>query len=90
MKNKHFVTATFVSLALAIGLVGCGRSREEIENERKRLEMEEQAQRDLKRANQAIGEIGKKIGRKPPGLDLGLPPEKKDEPAPTQEPAKKP
>lgn len=78
-----------VLVAVAVALFGCGRSREEIERERKRLEMEEQAQRDLKRANEVIGEMGKKIGRKPPGLDLGLPPEKKAEPAPA-EPARKP
>lgn len=75
-------------LTSAAALAGCGRSREEIEHERKRLEMEEQAQRDLKLANKAISDIGKKIGRKPPGLDLGRPPEKKAEPVP--EPARKP
>lgn len=83
--NLIFTIAVFGS---AIALAGCGRSREEIEHERKRLEMEEQAQRDLKRANKAISDMGKKIGRKPPGLDLGLPSEKKAEPA--SEPVRKP
>ena len=85
---KSNLILAFVVFGAAIALTGCGRSREEIEHERKRLEMEEQAQRDMKRANKAISDMSKKIGRKPPGLDLGLPPEKKAETAP--EPARKP
>ncbi len=83
MKSKFI--SPLIILVSAVAFVGCGRSREDIERERKQLEMEEQAQRDLQRANKAISEIGKKIGRKPPGLDLGLPPEKKTEPVPSPE-----
>ena len=35
-------------------------------------------------------EVSKKLGRKPPTLDLGLPAEKKAEPAPASEPTHKP
>lgn len=86
---KNRFSLPIVVVAVAIALFGCGRSREEIERERKRIEMEEQAQRDVKRANEVIGEMGKKIGRKPPGLDLGLPAEKKAQPAPAES-ARKP
>ena len=55
-----------------------------------RLQLEEQAQRDLQKSNDAVNEVSKKLGRKPPTLDLGLPPEKKAEPTPPPEPAKKP
>lgn len=78
-----------VVLALLTGvIVGCGRSREEVELERKRMELAEQAQRDVQKASKAITEMNKKLGRKLEPLDLGLPPEKKTEPAP--QPAQKP
>lgn len=76
-----------VFLSAAV-LAGCGRSREEIDRERQRLELEQQAQRDLKKSNDAVNEVSKKLGRKPPPLDPALVPEKKAPPAP--EPARKP
>lgn len=88
MKNRF--SLTLVLLLVAGVASGCGRSSDEIERERLRIEAEKQAQRDMKKANEVIGEMGKKIGRKVPPLDLGLPPEKKAEPAPTLEPARKP
>ncbi|MDP3073767.1 MAG: hypothetical protein Q8N18_26015 [Opitutaceae bacterium] len=88
MKNR-FSIALVVFVASGL-LAGCGRSREELERERQRIEAEKQAQRDIQKANKVIGEMGKKIGRKVPPLDLGLPPEKKAESAPTAEPARKP
>lgn len=68
---------------LASNFVGCGPSvAERAAKERERLRLEEQAQRDAKKANEAITEMNKKLGRKPPELDLGVPIEKKPEPAP--------
>ena len=88
MKSRSSISLILV-VAVSV-LAGCGRSREEIERERRQIEAEKQAQRDLRTANEVIGEMGKKIGRKVPPLDLGLPPEKKSEPAPASEPARKP
>jgi hypothetical protein len=60
-------------LLLPCGLAGCGPSASErAAQERKRLELEEQAPRDAQKANQAITTMNKKLGRKPPELDLGL------------------
>ena len=74
---------TFMSLA---AFVGCGDPRQEQaakEHEQKRLEAEAQAQRDVQKANKAITEMGKKIGRPARSPDLNLPPEQKPpEPAP--------
>jgi hypothetical protein len=76
---------------LACAFVGCGPSKEERDaKERQRLLLEDQAQRDIQKSNDAVNEVSKKLGRKPPTLDLGLPPEKKAEPTPTPEPAPKP
>lgn len=72
-------------LILAAGLAGCGPSPEERRaREQKRFEQEEQAQRDLKRANEAITEMNKKLGRKPPTMDLNLPPGSPPQPAPEE------
>jgi len=76
-----------VSAVLAFTLAGCGPSKAEREaKERARLQQEEQAQRDAQKANEAITEMNKKLGRKPPALDLGVPvpSEKKPQPAPKQ------
>lgn len=78
-------------IVLACAFVGCGPSKAEREaKERQRLQLEEQAQRDIQKSNDAVNEVSKKLGRKPPTLDIGLPPEKKAEPTPPPEPAKKP
>ena len=74
-----------VSAVLAFTLAGCGPSKAEREaNERARLQEEEQTQRDAQKANEAITGMNKKLGRKPPALDLGGPTEKKPQPAPKQ------
>lgn len=67
---------------LSVGaLAGCGPSREEIQRrERLRLEAERKAQEEIRKSNEAVNEVSRKLGRKPPSLDLGLPPEKKDDP----------
>jgi hypothetical protein len=72
-------------LLLPCGLAGCGPSASErAAQEQKRLELEEQAQRDAQKANQAITTMNKKLGRKPPELDLGVTTATKIEPAPDQ------
>ena len=89
MKNKPFLFVFYIVLTCAF--VGCGPSKEERDaKERQRLQLEEQAQRDLQKSNEAVNEVSKKLGRKPPTLDLGLPPEKKPEPTPPPVPASKP
>jgi hypothetical protein len=89
MKTKPFISAFYIVLACAF--VGCGPSKEERDaKERQRLQLEDQAQRDIQKSNDAVNEVSKKLGRKPPTLDLGLPPEKKVEPAPPPDAAKKP
>lgn len=89
MKIKPFLAIFYVALACAF--VGCGPSKEERDaKERQRLLLEDQAQRDIQKSNDAVNEVSKKLGRKPPTMDLGLPPEKKAEPTPTPEPAPKP
>jgi hypothetical protein len=89
MKNKPFLFVFYIALACAF--VGCGPSKEERDaKERQRLQLEEQAQRDIQKSNEAVNEVSKKLGRKPPTLDLGLPPEKKTEPTPPPVPASKP
>ena len=71
---------------LAFTLAGCGPSKAERETkERARLQQEEQAQRDAQKANEAITGINKKLGRKPPALDLGVPMEKKPQSSPKQQ-----
>ncbi len=89
MKTKLIVFV--LCAASTCAFVGCGPSKEEREaKERQRLQLEEQAQRDIQKSNKAVEDVSKKLGRKPPTLDLGLPPEKKSEPAPPPEPAPKP
>ncbi len=81
---------SIVAVVIACAFTGCGKSREQAEREKQRLLLEEQAQRDIQKSNQAVNEVSKKLGRKPPTLDLGLPTEKKAEPAPASEPTRKP
>jgi len=80
-----------LSIALVLGTVGCGPSKAEREaKERERIELEERAQAEARKANEAITNNNKKLGRKPPALDLGVPQEKKPEPAPAPEKPKDP
>lgn len=86
MSTNPFI-ATVALVAVSVLLAGCGPSREEIEQrERVRLEQERKAQQAIQKSNDAVNEVNKKLGRKPPQLDLGLPPEKKDAPPPPELP----
>ena len=74
-----------------LALTGCGESQAEKtakENERKRIEAEEQAQRDVQKANKAITEMGKKLSRPARTPDLNLPEDKKTTPTSPPPPAK--
>ena len=83
MRNSFLISILVV--ALTGSLAGCGPSKEELRaRERARLELEEQSQREAQRANKAITEMNKKLGRKPPTLDLGLPPGSPPQPKPEQ------
>lgn len=76
-------TSSMICAVVILMTAGCGKSNAEQlakEKEQQRLAAEEQAIRDLQKANKAITENNKKLGRKPPEMDLGLPPaEKKPE-----------
>jgi len=64
-------------------LAGCGESAKEREaRERARLDAEQQGERALEKSNEAVNDVSKKLGRKPPTLDLGLPAESKGDVAP--------
>jgi hypothetical protein len=75
-------------LASVCVLAGCGPSKAERDARNKeRLELEEKQRREMEAANKAITDMNKKaFGRKPPPLDLGVPPEMKAAPAPTKTP----
>jgi hypothetical protein len=89
MQNRHVISIFFASLALAFG--GCGRNREQAERDKQRLQAEEQAQREIWKSNQAVNEVSKKLGRKPPTMDIGVPVPTQPQPAPaTPPPAPKP
>jgi len=80
MKAGKSVTLV-VSVAFALVLAGCGESRKEREaKEQKRLDLEQQAQKDIQRSNEAVNEVSKKLGRKPPAMDLGLPADQSNKP----------
>ena len=65
------IPVLFVAVLL---LAGCGPSKTELaEKERARLELEEKQRLEAERANQAITEMNKKLGRKVELMDLGLP-----------------
>lgn len=78
MKNREALNSALILMSLAT-FFGCSDSRQEQANndsEKKRIEAEEQAQRDVQKANKAITEMGKKIGRPARTPDLNLPAEK--------------
>jgi hypothetical protein len=59
---------------LALATVACSRFQAEREaRERARLELEEKSRREAEVANKAITDMNRKLGRKPPPMDLGLP-----------------
>jgi hypothetical protein len=71
VKTKPFIVLV---LLLSVGaLAGCGPSAaERAAKERERLEQEKQAQQAIQKSNEAVNEVSKKLGRKPPTLDLGV------------------
>jgi hypothetical protein len=72
--NTHRRVLLAVSTALALALAGCGESRKEREaKERARLQQERQDERAIQKSNDAVNDVSKKLGRKPPPLDLGVP-----------------
>lgn len=76
-------TAILLTLGLSFFLVGCGPSkaeREAAERERSRLELERKIEEEKRIANEAFRDVGNKLGRKPPSLDLGVPSEPKPQP----------
>jgi len=84
---KTNLSLSLVLLLVAGALTGCGPSREEIElRERARLEQEKQAQQAIQKSNEAVNEVSKKLGRKPPALDLGV--STQTQPAPPLTPPK--
>jgi ribulose kinase len=62
MQNKPFIV--LVGVALVCAAAGCGKNSEEAAREKQRLELEEQAQRDVKKANKAITEMTDRAFRK--------------------------
>jgi hypothetical protein len=84
MKTHNHLIVLF-AIVLAFFTAGCGPSKAEREaKERERLELEERQNREARKANEAITDMNKKLGKKPPALDLGIPAEKKSEPAPVK------
>jgi hypothetical protein len=84
-------TALLLILGLSVLATGCGPSkaeREAAERERARLELERKIEEEKRIANEAFRDVGKKLGRKPPALDLGVPAEPASQaPADTPAPA---
>ncbi len=87
-------TTLLLILGLSVLTTGCGPSkaeREAAERERARLELERKAEEERRIANEAFRDVGSKLGRKPPALDLGVPAEPAPQPpAETTSPAEKP
>ncbi len=84
MKNSNLLA--FLVLGLTVSLAGCGQSeKDRATKERARLAAEEQAQREVKASNDAVTETSKKVGRKPPTLDLGITAQKAPAPAPEKQ-----
>ena len=85
---SYRVSRIILLLASVCVLAGCGPSKAERDaKKQQRLELEEKQRREAEAANKAITDMNKKaFGRKPPSLDLGVPPEKKTSPEPTKTP----
>ena len=81
--KTHNSLIILLGVFLALFTAGCGLSKAEREaKERERIELEERQNREARKANEAITDMNKRLGKKPPALDLGVPAEKKPEPAP--------
>ncbi len=92
MDHPIKLTSLSIVIAAVLLLSGCGDSNAEKaakEKEKQRIEMEQQAMKDLQKSNQAVSDISKKIGRKIEPMDLGLPEEKKPDSNTTAAPPKK-
>lgn len=62
-----------ISIACCMVLLGCSKSEQAAKpSEPKELTPEQKAARDLQRSNEAVTEIGKKIGRKLEPMDIGV------------------
>jgi hypothetical protein len=82
MHHPIKLTSLSVFVAAAVLVAGCGDSKAEKaakEKERQRIELENQAMRDVQKSNKAVSDISKKIGRKVEPIDLGVTAEKKTE-----------
>ncbi len=62
MQNKPLIVV--LGIALVFALPGCGKSREDAARDKERLLLEEQAQRDVKKANKAITDMTDRAFRK--------------------------
>ena len=78
MKNEA-VYLILGTLLVASG-TGCSRSRSRADREKQRLQVEQQDERAIQRSNEAVNEVSRKLGRKVPLMDLGLPDQKKVSP----------
>ena len=68
-----------ITVLLTLSAAGCTkRATTSTQQESQAITPEQKAARDLQKSNEAVTEIGKKIGRKLEPMDLGLPKEKKD------------
>jgi hypothetical protein len=77
-----------IALSLALLVTGCGPSKAEREaQERARIELEEKTRREAEDANKAITDMNKKLGRKPPSIDLGVPADPAPSPSETEKSA---
>ncbi|MFA6960377.1 MAG: hypothetical protein WC205_06490 [Opitutaceae bacterium] len=79
------ILTLLLALSLPLLVTGCGPSKAEREaQERARIELEEKTRREAEAANKAITDMNKKLGRKPPSIDLGVPAEPTTPPAETE------
>lgn len=81
------IRVPIIALVLSLFVTGCGPSKAEREaEERARIELEQQAE-ERAAANKAITDMSKKLGRKPPSIDLGVPAEPATPPAESEKSA---
>jgi hypothetical protein len=73
MKLRRFISLVGI-LCLALVLAGCDRSGAARETKLSpKVDPEEQGRRDGEAANRVITGMDRKLGRKPPSIDLGVP-----------------
>lgn len=77
------------AVILVLSGAGCTKqTKSSTEQQTQALTPEQKNAQDLQKSNEAVTEIGKKIGRKLEPMDIGLPKEKKDT-VPPEPPPKK-